>query len=105
MVIRLMSSLTNAIRHSGASEVTIRLEHDEREARLEVQDSGQGFAPMLKEKDPHLLRASGVGIQSMRERLQMVGGNLTVESDSCGVTVLATIPLASVPKDSCVATA
>ncbi|MEY4387912.1 MAG: hypothetical protein RLY20_3195 [Verrucomicrobiota bacterium] len=81
-------SVANAVRHSGSKEITIRLARDFAEVRVEVQDFGKGFAA-----DVPSLRSSGVGIAAMQERLALVGGMLNVESDSEGVTVLASAPL------------
>lgn len=77
-------SLTNVRRHSGSASATIRLERDVEEVRLEVQDSGRGLpanTPM------------GVGLRGMKERLHQIGGELEIESDSEGTTVLASLPL------------
>lgn len=80
-------SLSNAIRHSGANEVSIRLARDEQEVRVEIQDFGRGM-------DFKRRRNAGVGLAAMQERLAMVGGHLAVEADPEGVTVLASVPLA-----------
>lgn len=79
-------SLSNAIRHSGANEVSIRLARDEQEVRVEIQDFGRGM-------DLKRQRHAGVGLAAMQERLAMVGGHLAVEADPEGVTVLASVPL------------
>lgn len=79
-------SLSNAIRHSGANEVSIRLARDEQEVRVEIQDFGRGM-------DLKRPRQAGVGLAAMQERLAMVGGHLAVEADPEGVTVLASVPL------------
>ena len=81
-------SVSNAVRHSGTREVSIRLARDSQEVRVEIQDSGRGFASPA---DPG--RSAGVGIASMHERLAMVGGMLNIESDAEGVTVLASVPV------------
>jgi signal transduction histidine kinase len=83
-------SVSNAVRHSGTREISIRLARDNQEVRVEVQDSGRGFATPLT-----LSRNAGVGIAAMHERIAMVGGMLNIESDAEGVTVLASVPLAA----------
>jgi signal transduction histidine kinase len=88
----IQESLANVLRHSGSSTVLIRLERDDLEARLEVQDSGCGLPTENAQPDTKLLRRIGVGIAAMRERLRHVGGKLDIESDAEGVTVLANIP-------------
>lgn len=82
-------SVANALRHSGTNEISIRLARDSQEVRVEIQDFGRGFA-----SDPKASRNSGVGIAAMHERLALIGGMLHVESDSEGVTVLASAPVA-----------
>lgn len=86
----IQESVTNAIRHSGTKEILIRLARDAQDARVEVQDFGSGF-PTCSESS----RRAGVGISSMHERLALVGGTLSVESDPEGVTVQASVPVAS----------
>ncbi len=84
-------SLTNVHRHSESSDALIRLERDEHEVRLEVQDSGRGLPPGAQGK------GAGVGLRGMRERLRQFGGQLTIESDSEGTTVLASLPMTGLP--------
>ncbi|MGC3959777.1 MAG: PAS domain-containing protein [Verrucomicrobiota bacterium] len=86
-------SISNAVRHSGTKEISIRLARDEQEVRVEIQDFGQGLPITSSKSDTKLPRNSGVGLAAMQERLTMVGGHLTVESDPEGVTVLASVPL------------
>ncbi len=78
-------SLTNVLRHSGSPSVVLRLDRDETEVRLEIQDSGRG----LPSQAP-----SGVGLRGMRERLRQIGGQLDIESEPAGTTVLASVSLA-----------
>lgn len=81
-------SLTNVRRHSGSATVLIRLERDAGEVRLEVQDSGRGLPPGAQH---------GVGLRGMRERLSRIGGELNIESDAEGTTVLAAVPVGGIP--------
>jgi signal transduction histidine kinase len=66
-------ALANVDRHSGASEVTVRWEVDDRGARLEVADNGRGF-------DPGRVSGDHYGIVGMRERADAVGARLHVVS-------------------------
>ncbi len=71
-------ALTNIARHAGASQVAIELSHDTNGVRLIVTDNGSGFdvnAP------PKYERGSGLGLVGMRERVALVGGTCTVESE------------------------
>jgi len=64
-------ALQNALRHSGAHHVAVRL-HD---GVLEVSDDGAGFDPA----DP-ALRSRRLGLTSMEERARRLGGRLEIES-------------------------
>jgi two-component system, NarL family, sensor histidine kinase UhpB len=72
-------ALTNVVRHSGASEVTVSLSSSETELVLSVADNGNGLP------DPV---AEGGGLTGMRERALMIGGLLKIQSETgTGVTV------------------
>ncbi|MFI0355900.1 sensor histidine kinase [Actinomadura sp. 9N407] len=76
--------LTNACRHAAADQATVRVRLAEREASLLIADEGRGFTP-----GP----SGGFGIQGMRERLEMVGGSLLIDSGpGRGTRVNATVP-------------
>lgn len=80
-------ALSNVARHSRASAATVRLQYASRELRLIVADNGQGF-------EPDSAVQSGIGLQSMRERLVSLGGDLSVESaNGEGVILTARVPL------------
>jgi signal transduction histidine kinase len=63
-------ALHNALRHSGAREITVSLGGSARRAVLEVADDGMGFSG----------NPVGVGLASMRQRATAVGGTLRVVS-------------------------
>ena len=67
----LQEALTNARRHSEARNVVVSLGVSETEIWAEVADDGRGFRTGT---------AAGVGLESMRERASILGGNLEVES-------------------------
>jgi len=78
-------ALNNALRHSGASEISVRLRHVRRRVILEVSDDGTGFDPGLA--------SGGLGLASMRERAASVGGVLRVSSaPGAGTTVRLAVP-------------
>ncbi len=80
-------ALSNALRHAGASEVTIRAHRDEDVLRLVVADDGVGF-------DPDRTVATGRGMASMRERAASVGGRLELASSpGAGTRVTAVVPV------------
>lgn len=79
-------ALTNALRHAGAGTVEIAIESDRRELRLEVRDDGHGFDQA---------QARGLGLLTMRERAQQLGGTLSIDTAPGGGTLVrATLPLA-----------
>jgi signal transduction histidine kinase len=77
-------ALHNALRHSGAGAVCVRLARTARRVTLEIKDDGHGFAP---EAPP-----GGVGLASMRERAEAVGGALVIKSGKSGTLVRMTVP-------------
>ena len=85
-----MEAVQNAGKHSAADTVTVRLGEDRDRWRLTVTDDGAGF-------DQARVRASGagLGLVNMRDRLDAVGGTVTVKS-TCGrgTTVTAVVPKA-----------
>ncbi len=82
----IQESLTNAFRHSGSPDVVVRLLIGENSVEAVVQDHGKGFRSEKQHR-------SGVGLQSMKGRLEIVGGYLETQSDSHGTTITATVPV------------
>jgi signal transduction histidine kinase len=75
--------LTNARRHARASAVEVSAAFDETGARLVVADDGRGFATP----------AEGFGLLGMRERVELVGGEVRVDSGpGAGTVITVTIP-------------
>jgi PAS domain S-box-containing protein len=75
-------ALTNAVKHARAQQVTVRLRFGDHHFGLEVRDDGVGF-------DPTRVRQSGgLGLRGIEERVQHVGGQLTVNSAPDKGTVL-----------------
>jgi signal transduction histidine kinase len=77
-------ALHNALRHSGASAVGVRLARTPRRVTLDIKDDGHGFAPEAP--------SGGVGLASMRQRAANVGGALTISSGTSGTLVRMTVP-------------
>jgi PAS domain S-box-containing protein len=81
----IQEALTNARRHSGAQEISVRLRVDGEDLVAEVSDDGRGFDPMTP---------PGVGLRSMRERAVLSGGDLEIESEpGRGTKVRLRVPL------------
>ena len=76
-------ALHNAVKHSGASEVLIRLAVKEKTFELVVEDNGRGFSAGEKEGGPPATPgrpASGNGLENMRRRLLTIGGSCEIHS-------------------------
>ena len=78
-------ALHNALRHSGASQVGVRLARTPRRVAVEVCDDGHGFVAEAP--------SGGVGLASMRDRASAVGGTLTIRSGPRGTLVRMTVPV------------
>jgi NarL family two-component system sensor histidine kinase LiaS len=78
-------ALANVARHSGASHADVRVIWSPESVLLSVSDNGHGFNPESQARH-------GVGLKSMHERLDTLGGTLTVASTpGQGTTVSAQI--------------
>jgi two-component system, NarL family, sensor histidine kinase UhpB len=78
-------SLTNAARHSGASEVTLALEHDADSVVLRVLDNGRGFDGR---------RAESGGLRGIRERALIIGGAVAIKpAPTGGVEIRLQVPV------------
>jgi len=87
-------ALRNVVKHSGGTEAQLELSgHDDR-IDLCVSDSGAGFSP------EHVKAETGLGLISMRERLRLVRGHLSVESDpSHGTRIRVRVPLLTIKSE------
>jgi signal transduction histidine kinase len=84
----MQEALQNAIKHSGSRHFDVSLRGGLNEIQLTVLDSGIGFDP---EKS---MNGRGLGLTSMKERLKLVDGRLSVKSlPLVGSTVDARVPL------------
>ena len=83
-------ALRNVVKHSRAAEVKVELIRSDDQIDLCISDAGAGFDPAFANVDV------GLGLISMRERLRLVGGHLSIESQvSHGTRIRARIPLSS----------
>ncbi len=85
-------ALTNASRHSNAQIVSIILERDKTQVRVTIEDDGVGFDAEKMMSSP--VENRRLGLMSMQERVQMVGGEFKLDSGAAGTTIVVTIPLA-----------
>jgi PAS domain S-box-containing protein len=81
-------SLTNVVRHAGASSVQVRLTSDEDHLVLTVCDNGGGIVAGGRS-------GTGIGLVSMRERATALGGQLKIAGEpGAGTTIEVILPLA-----------
>jgi len=84
----LQEALQNAIKHSGSRDFQVSLIGGPNQIDLSVHDSGSGFDAR------EAMRGRGLGLTSMRERLKLVHGELSIESQpGKGTTVHARVPV------------
>ena len=79
-----LEAVTNAVRHSEARACTVTLRRQDDHLVLHVRDDGRGLA----DDGP-----TGVGLGSMRERAEELGGEFAVTSDTNGTLVAVRLPL------------
>jgi signal transduction histidine kinase len=83
-------ALANALRHAQARQVRIAAAVDGQDARLRIRDDGAGF-------DPGLLQATavsagrGLGLRIMRERVEALGGRLSIDTEPGRGTLLEVV--------------
>lgn len=79
----LREAVTNVVKHSGATRCEVRLIRDDGNAKMEVSDDGRGAVSL----------DGGSGLAGMRERVQLVGGNLRVAAQNgAGLNLQVTVP-------------
>jgi PAS domain S-box-containing protein len=84
----LQEALQNAVRHSGGKHFKVSLAECTNQIALTICDEGRGFNPA------EALKGSGLGLTSMRERLKLVHGELSIESQlRKGTTIHARVPV------------
>jgi signal transduction histidine kinase len=85
-------ALTNAHKHAGALLARLALERRETMIHLEVQDWGCGFEPLAVLQETGL--GEHIGLREMQERVQLIGGQLTISSHpGVGTLIVAEVPL------------
>lgn len=84
--------LTNIQRHSGSQRAKIRLYRNS-DLTLEISDPGRGASAIVPGRKDEPRFKVGVGIASMQERVNLIGGQLEIDSTNQGTTVRVTIPL------------
>jgi signal transduction histidine kinase len=84
-------AITNAGRHARAKQVSISLRSVDGDVELRIADDGEGFSnganPLAAAEPGHL------GLESMRERAELIGGRLEIETSELGTKVMIRAPL------------
>jgi signal transduction histidine kinase len=84
----LQEALQNAVKHSGSPRAHVSITGGVNNINLTVEDSGVGFDPR------DAMRGNGLGLTSMKERLKLVGGQLSIHSErGRGTMIQALVPL------------
>jgi len=79
-------ALANITRHSGATRVEMHAERMHETLELRIRDNGHGF-------DVAQTDAPGVGLRSMRERIEGLGGTLQISSSVGGTLISLRVPI------------
>jgi PAS domain S-box-containing protein len=89
----LQEALHNVMKHSGVKRIEVQLREDSGGIHLIIRDSGKGFDVEAA------LRGKGLGLTSMRERVRLMNGTISIESKPMGgTTIHVRVPMES--KDS-----
>jgi signal transduction histidine kinase len=89
----LQEASQNAAKYSGSKQFQVILNSTSDEIHLTVRDSGIGF------NVEQALNSHGLGLTSMKERLKLVDGKLSIESHpQGGTTIHASVPLRPSPQ-------
>jgi PAS domain S-box-containing protein len=88
----LQEGMHNAMKHSGAKSIAVRLTCSDHDLGLEIKDDGVGF-------DVEAARlAAGLGLISMRERIHLIGGKFEIWSNpGQGTRITARAPIVNKP--------
>ncbi len=77
--------LYNVVKHANASEVMLQLLSENQHLEIIVEDDGLGMEKVIKSK--------GIGLRNMRERVEYLKGDIHIDSNEKGTTVIIKIPI------------
>jgi signal transduction histidine kinase len=79
--------LQNSIKHANCKTIQVNLNNEEKSLHLNLQDDGKGFKT-------NTITVAGIGLNNMKKRTELIGGNYFLESKiNAGTIVNITIPL------------
>lgn len=84
-------ALTNVVKHSGADQVSLIVERRADEIVTVIEDNGTGFD--VDTLTLEAVKEGKLGLLGMRERAQLLGGKIAVESTPAGTSVFVRIPV------------
>ncbi len=81
-------AINNAVKHAQAQHILIDLKFDTQSVQLSIRDDGRGFDPKTQNTDGRF------GLIGMRERVEEIGGNLSIHSENgSGTEVIVDVPI------------
>jgi two-component system, NarL family, sensor kinase len=84
-------ALTNIVKHAHARRAALTLDIGQDGVTLAIADNGRGFDVVLAQADPR----AGMGLRNMRERLEPLGGQLSISSKPGHTVLTAWVPIRS----------
>jgi signal transduction histidine kinase len=85
-------AITNIAKHAKADSVLIQVAERDDEITIEIEDDGEGFDP--SSLPPPAARERGLGLLGMRERVELFGGSIEIDSaPGRGTRIVVTAPL------------
>jgi signal transduction histidine kinase len=89
MFLIVKEALHNAVKHSCATELAVKIDTTDDTAEIQVSDNGKGF-------NPALLPTGGNGLTNMKSRAESLGGTLAIESPGGrGTMICLKFPMAA----------
>ena len=86
----MQEALTNVAKHAHAQRVSVHVSRTNGQLKANVTDDGVGFDPSLA--------TDGFGLVGMRERIELAGGALDLQSSPAGTSVRAVLPAPAVDR-------
>jgi signal transduction histidine kinase len=71
----IQEALNNVVKHARVDKASVTLQFEGSRTYVQIEDGGRGFEPEAIEAD-----GKSMGLSSMRERVEMMGGTLTLDS-------------------------
>jgi two-component system sensor histidine kinase DegS len=87
----IQESVQNTIKHAKANKITVSVDINSDRVTISVKDNGIGFDYEAYLKEP---RADSYGLQGMKERVEILGGSLSIRSlQGKGTEIFSELPL------------